>query len=106
MPVPHHINQLVYPGRAVLALFPILRLHGQLIGQLLMQPQGQFLARHLRCDHPHRQIGDLVIGIEPWSLRQLSRQPVAQRLDTMPLLGGNHKCLYKRIGLVQLLAQP
>ena len=75
--VAHHINNLINAGRTVFMLLPVLSLDCHLIGQLLVQPQGQFLACHFGSNHPQRQIGNLVFRIEPWPLGQTPGQPAA-----------------------------
>ena len=70
MTVAHDIDDLVDLGSTVFALFPIFRLDGHLVGQFLMQSQGQLFARHLCRDHPHGEVSNLVFGVEPRALRQ------------------------------------
>src|SRR5690606_16207983 len=65
------VDHLVDAGGPVLPLLPVLGLHRQLIGKFLVEPERQLLARDLGCDHPHRQIGDLILGVEPGAFGQL-----------------------------------
>ena len=70
-----------------------------------MQTQGQLLAGDLGCDIAHRQIGDLVFGVEPRAFRHLSGQPLAQRVDAVAALGGDHKSFGEVKPRVHLLGQ-
>ena len=56
-----------------------------------MQPQRQLLARGLGREQPQRQVGDLVLGIEPGPGRDRRRQPAHQVGDAVPALGRDHE---------------
>mmetsp|Transcript_22661 Transcript_22661/g.37215 ORF Transcript_22661/g.37215 Transcript_22661/m.37215 type:complete len:315 (-) Transcript_22661:2405-3349(-) len=103
--VAHDIDDLVNPGRTIFALFPSLRLDGELVRQFLMQAQGQFFAGHFGGNHAHGQVRDLVFGVEPRPLGHLRGKPVAQRIDTMAFLGRDHESFCKIIAFVEILGQ-
>ena len=76
------IDDLVDAGRAVLALLPALGLDGELIGDFLVQPQGQLLAGHLGGDLAHRQVGDLVLAIgNPFGVGQTVTNGIISALN-------------------------
>ena len=99
------IDHLVDPGRAVLALFPVLGFHRHLVGQFLVQAQGQLFAGHLGRDHAHGQVGDLVLGIEPGAFGHLARQPFLQVLHAVALFGRDHEGFLEGVAFVQLFGQ-
>ena len=70
-----------------------------------MQAKGQLFACHLGGDHPHWQIGNLILGIEPWARRHLGGEPLTQVIDPIPPLGRDHEGLGEGEGLIHLLGQ-
>ena len=81
-----HIDDLVHLCGSVIAFFPGLGFHRQLIRDFLVQAQGQLFAGDFRRDHPHRQVRDLVFGIQPGAFGQGRGQPVAQLVAAIALL--------------------
>src|SRR5262249_36898474 len=65
--VAHHMDRLRDADAAVVALLPFLGLDEGGVGELLMELQEDLLTGDLGGDEALRQIGELVLGKEPWS---------------------------------------
>src|SRR5262249_7068447 len=76
-----HIDRLLDADRAALALLPLLRLDGGLVGQFLVQTQIKLLARDLGRKLAQRGVGDLVLGVMPGSRRPRRGEPALEVRD-------------------------
>ena len=85
------VDDLVDLHRAVLALLPALGLDGELVGELLVEAEGQLLARRLGGEQAEGEVGDLVLGVEPGPGRDLAGEPAPEVLDAVAALGGDHE---------------
>src|SRR5947207_5407280 len=99
------IDHLIDTDRSILALLPIFGLDRRSIGQFLMQPFIEFLARRLGGEKPERHVGDLILGIEPWAFRHRGRDLGPEFVDTAAVQGADHEGLAEREGLIEFPRQ-
>src|SRR5262249_26485531 len=69
------VNRLLNADRAVFALLPALRLDCDLIWELLVQRQIDFLARDFRGKLAQRRVGELIRRIMPRPGRDMAGKP-------------------------------
>src|SRR5690606_35962003 len=62
------IDHLLDADRAVLLVLPLLRLHGELVGKLVMEPEKELLARDFRRERAQGHVGRLILRIMPRAL--------------------------------------
>ena len=94
-------HSLANTDGAIVKRFPALGFDHQLIWQLLVKSQHQFLTRDFGCQEAHRQIGSLLRRVQRRAGGHLACEFVQQRRDAVAVEGGDHENVFVDARAVQ-----